>query len=133
MAVVAVYKLNSELRSIFLENKNGMGSAASYLFAKTLLVFPILFCFAFAALGIPGFLIQNFPASTFSRQILLWTVQIAAWECSAEAFAAIFDDAVLGMLIHTGWWFAALLFSGYLVSVDDVSFVFVMLPMTPAL
>jgi hypothetical protein len=36
-------------------------------------------------------------------------------------------------LIHTGWWFAALLFSGYLVSVDDVSFVFVMLPMTPAL
>lgn len=123
MAVVAVYKLNSELRSIFLENKNGMGSAASYLFAKTLLVFPILFCFALAALGIPGFLIQNFPASTFSRQILLWTVQIAAWECSAEAFAAIFDDAVLGMLIHTGWWFAALLFSGYLVSVDDVSFV----------
>ena len=65
MAVVAVYKLNSELRSIFLENKNGMGSAASYLFAKTLLVFPILFCFALAALGIPGFLIQNFPRINF--------------------------------------------------------------------
>ena len=122
MAVVAVYKLNSELQSIFLENKNGMGSASSYLLAKTVLVIPVLVCFAFAALGIPGFLIQNFPVSTFSRHILLWTVQIAMWECSAEAFAAIFDDAVLGMLIHTGWWFAALLFSGYLVAVDDVSF-----------
>jgi hypothetical protein len=122
MAVVAVYKLNSELQSIFLENKNGMGSASSYLLAKTVLVLPILVCFAFAALGIPGFLIQNFPVSSFSRHILLWTVQIATWECSAEAFAAIFDDSVLGMLIHTGWWFAALLFSGYLVSVEDVSF-----------
>ena len=122
MAVVAVYKLNTELKSIFLENRNGMGSASSYLLAKTVLVIPILVCFAFAALGIPGFLIQNFPVSTFSRHILLWTVQIAAWECSAEAFAGIFDDAVLGMLIHTGWWFAALLFSGYLVWVEDVSF-----------
>lgn len=122
MAVVAVYKLNSELKSIFLENKNGMGSATSYLLAKTVLVLPILVCFALAALGIPGFVIQNFPISTFASHILLWTVQIAAWECSAEAFAAIFDDAVLGMLIHTAWWFAALLFSGYLVSSDDVSF-----------
>jgi hypothetical protein len=45
------------------------------------------------------------------------------WESSAEAFAALFDDAVLGMLVHTAWWFAALLFSGFLVTVEDVSVV----------
>jgi hypothetical protein len=123
MAVVAVYKLNLELKSIFLEKKNGMGSAASYVIAKTLLVTPILFLFSLAALGIPGFIIQNFPLSTFGRHILLWTVQIAMWESSAEAFAASFDDAVLGMLVHTAWWFAALLFSGFLVTVEDVSVV----------
>ena len=121
MSVVAVSKLNHELKSIFLENKNGMGSAASYLVAKTLLVTPIFVCFAFAALGIPGFLIQAFPISTLAHFILLWTVQILIWECSAEAFAGIFDDEIAGMLIQTGIWFGALLFSGFLVPVSDVS------------
>jgi len=122
MAVVAVYKLNHELKTIFLENKNGMGSAASYLIAKMILVTPILFMFSIAALGIPGFVVQAYPASTFGPFVLLWTVQIFMWESSAEAFAALFDDPVLGMLVHTGWWFAALLFSGFLVIVEDVSF-----------
>ena len=122
MAVVAVYKLNHELKTIFLENKNGMGSAVSYLIANTILVTPILFLFSFAALGIPGFVIQAYPASTFGPFLLLWTVQIVMWESSAEAFAAYFDDPVLGMLVHTGWWLAALLFSGILVIVEDVSF-----------
>jgi len=120
MAVVAVYKLNHELKTIFLENKNGMGSAVSYLIANTILVTPILFLFSFAALGIPGFVIQAYPASTFGPFLLLWTVQIVMWESSAEAFAAYFDDPVLGMLVHTGWWLAALLFSGILVIVEDM-------------
>jgi len=119
-AVVAVYKLNSELKSIFIENKNGMGSAASYIIAKTMLVTPILFLFAVAALGVPGYLIQAFPAASFGRMILLWTVQIASWESSSEALAALFDDAVVGMMVHTGWWFLALLFSGYLVPLADM-------------
>ena len=122
MSVVAVGKLNHELKSIFLENKNGMGSAVSYVVAKTLLVTPIFVCFAFAALGIPGFVIQAFPISAFAHFILLWTVQILIWECSAEAFAGIFDDEIAGMLVQTGIWFAALLFSGFLVTVGDVSF-----------
>jgi hypothetical protein len=122
MSVVAVGKLNHELKSIFLENKNGMGSAVSYVVAKTLLVTPIFVCFAIAALGIPGFVIQAFPISTFAHFILLWTVQMLVWECSAEAFAGIFDDEIAGMLVQTGIWFAALLFSGFLVTVGDVSF-----------
>jgi hypothetical protein len=122
MAVVAVQKLNSELKSIFMESKNGMGSATSYILAKQILVIPVIVCFSFAALGIPGFLIHQFPIIIFPELIFLWAVQITMWECSAEAFAALFDDAVFGMLVHTGWWFAALLFSGYLVAVEDVRF-----------
>ena len=123
MAVVAVYKLNQELRSILLENKNGLASISSYLIAKTILVIPILFLFAFAAIGIPGYVIQNYPPSTFGPLLLLWTVQIAVWESSAEAMAGLFDDAVIGMLLHTGLWLAALLFSGYLVPLGDVSLI----------
>jgi hypothetical protein len=123
MAVVAVYKLNLELKSIFVENKNGMSSAISYIIAKTILVIPILFLFSVAALGVPGYLIQRFPPSSFGKLILLFTAQIGMWECSGEAFAALFDEAVLGMLVHTTWWFAALLFSGYLVPLNDVSIV----------
>lgn len=121
MAVVAVYKLNLELKSIFVENKNGMSSAISYIIAKTILVIPILFLFSIAALGVPGYLIQSFPPSSFGKMILLFTALIAMWECSGEAFAALFDEAVLGMLVHTTLWFAALLFSGYLVPLKDVS------------
>jgi hypothetical protein len=133
MAVVAVYKLNLELKSIFLEQKNGMGHIASYIIAKTILVTPILFLFSLAALGIPGFLLQNFPPSSFGRHILLFTAQIAMWESSAEAFAALFDDAVTGILAHTTWWFLSLLFSGYLVISDDVSFVVLWFCVTSAL
>ena len=121
MAVVAVYKLNLELKSVFVENKNGMGSAISYIIAKTILVTPILFLFSIASLGVPGFIIQRFPPSTFGKLILLFTAQIAMWESSGEAFAALFDEAVVGMLVHTTLWFAALLFSGYLVPLSDVS------------
>lgn len=120
-AVVAVYKLNQELKSICIENKNGMGSPMSYILAKTILVTPILFVFAFAALGVPAYIIQDYPIASFGRMVLLWTVQIAGWEASAEAFAAFFDHVVLGMMVHTGWWFLALLFSGYLVPLSDVS------------
>jgi len=120
MAVVAVYKLNLELKSIFVENKNGMSSAISYIIAKTILVLPILFLFSIAALGVPGYVIQNFPPSTFGKMILLFSALIAMWESSGEAFAALFDEAVLGMLVHTTLWFAALLFSGYLVPLSDM-------------
>lgn len=120
MAVVAVYKLNLELKSIFVENKNGMGSTISYIIAKTILVIPILFFFSIAALGIPGYVIQKFPPESFGKMILLFMVLISMWESSGEAFAALFDEAVLGMLVHTTWWFAALLFSGYLVPLNDM-------------
>ena len=123
MAVVAVYKLNSEIRSIWLENKNGIGSPVSYIIAKTLMVCPVLVMFTISAIGIPGYLIQAFPPSTFVRLSLLWIAQISMWECSAEAIAALFNDAILGMLIQAALWFGALLFSGYLVPVEDVSYV----------
>jgi hypothetical protein len=50
---------------------NGMGSAATYyVIAKTLLVTPIRFLFSLAALGIPVFIVHNFPPSnTFGHPI----------------------------------------------------------------
>jgi energy-coupling factor transporter ATP-binding protein EcfA2 len=120
MGVVAVYALNDEFKSILRETKNGMVSAVSYIMAKTVLVIPIMFVFAIFALGIPGYIIQDFPTSTFGTGILLWAALIYSFECIAECLAVLFDNPVIGMLHFINLWFSCFLFAGFLVPVDSL-------------
>lgn len=120
MGVVAVYALNDEFKSILRETKNGMVSPISYILAKTILVLPIMFIFAVFALGIPGFLVQGFEASTFGRAIGLWACLIYVFECASEFFAVLFDDPILGMMQFMNLWFGAFLFGGFLIPLRDM-------------
>jgi hypothetical protein len=97
-----------------------MVSAVSYILAKTVLVVPIMFVFAIFALGIPGYVVQDFPASSFGIGIILWAVLIYSFECAAECFAVLFDDPIIGMLQFMNLWFACFLFAGFLIPLDDL-------------
>jgi hypothetical protein len=66
MAVVAVYALNDEFKSMLGETRNGMVTGGSYLLTKSIIVFPILFVFALASLGAPMFLVQDAPRESFA-------------------------------------------------------------------
>lgn len=120
MGVVAVYALNDEFKSIQSESKNGMVTAVSYIMAKTILVIPIMFVFAFFALGVPGFAVQNFEPSSFGVTILIWAAGIYAFECAAECFAVLFDNPILGMLQFMNLWFGSFLFAGFLIPLRDL-------------
>ena len=128
MGVVAVYALNDEFKSIKSEVKNGMVSSVSYILAKTILVIPIMFIFSIFALGVPGFVIQNFVPSSFGITILIWAAAIYVFECAAECFAVVFDDPILGMLQFMNIWFGAFLFGGFLIPLRDLFWPFKVSP-----
>lgn len=120
MGVVAVYALNDEFKSILRESKNGMVTASSYILAKTVLVIPIMFIFAAFAIGVPGFVIQDFLPDTFVTCLILYSAVIYVFECAAEAFAVMFEDPILGMLQFTMLWFGTFLFAGFLIPLRDM-------------
>jgi ABC-type multidrug transport system ATPase subunit len=120
MGVVAVYALNDEFKSIQSETKNGMVSALSYIFAKTILVIPIMIIFSIFALGIPAFAVLAFDPSSFGRAILIWAATLYVFECVAEFLAVLFTDPILGMLQFMNYWFASFLFAGFLIAEKDM-------------
>jgi hypothetical protein len=120
MGVVAVYALNDEFKTILRESKNGMVGPLSYVFAKSLLVIPIMFVFAIFALAIPAFAIMDFPIETFGVAIILWACLIFVFECVAECLSVWFDDPILGMLQFMNFWFGSFLFAGFLIPLRDM-------------
>lgn len=124
MGVVAVYALNAEFATILREAKNGMVSPLTYVFAKTILVLPIMFIFAIFALGVPSFAIMDFPSESFGQAVLLWSVIMYVFECLAEALSVWFEDPIVGMLQYMNFWFGAFLFGGFLLAEDDIPWPF---------
>lgn len=124
MGVVAVYALNDEFKAIQREHQNGMSRASTYLLAKSLLVLPILFAFAIAAMVIPAYVIQANPWSTFGLMIILYATIAFVFESVAETLSVLFVDPILGMLCFMMFWFACFLFGGFLIPLDDMTWPF---------
>ena len=95
MGVVAVYALNDEFKSIQRESQNGMISAGSYVFVKSLLTLPILFLFALFALLIPNYVIQDVPWSAFGLTIILYAAMLFVYESVAEALSVLFENPIV--------------------------------------
>lgn len=120
LGVIAVYALNDEFKNILRETKNGMVNSTSYTLAKTVLVIPIMYIFSLFALGIPAYAMQDYPASTFGLLTALWSVHYYIYENFAELQAVANEDPIMGMLNFMNFWFAAFLFGGFLLPVDDI-------------
>ena len=95
MGVVAVYALNDEFKSIQRESQNGMISAGSYVFVKSLLTLPILFLFTLFALLIPNYIIQDVPWSTFGLTVCLYAANLFVYESVAEALSVLFENPIV--------------------------------------
>lgn len=120
LGVVAVYALNDEFKSILRESKNGITGPMTYALAKSVLVLPIIFIFAIFALGVPSIAIMDFPGSSFGKAILLWSTVIYVFECVAECLSVWVEDPILGVLGFTSYWFGFFLFSGVLISENNL-------------
>jgi len=122
VGTVAVSYLNEELLFIQHEIKNGMLRPASYIIAKFILTVPFIIVFAICALGIPGWLMQNYPTTSPSwlAAVLLWSMLSFLFESLAECLAIWIDNAVVGMLLYLTFWVASFLFSGLFLPLVDL-------------
>lgn len=112
---VAVYALNDEFKTIVRESKNGMVGALSYVFAKSLLVLPMMIVFALFGLLLPAVAIIDFKIDTFPLAMILYAALMYSFECVAECLSVWFDDPILGMLQYMNFWFGSFLFAGFLI------------------
>ncbi|KAL7574130.1 hypothetical protein ACA910_014815 [Epithemia clementina (nom. ined.)] len=120
MGVVAVYALNDEFKSLLNETKNGMLSGSSYVFAKSILVLPVMFIFGFFALGIPFYVVMGAPGASFGMCLILFACNMYVFESIAECLSVCFDDPILGMLQFMNFWFGSFLFGGFLIPLRDL-------------
>ena len=103
MGVVAVYALNDEFKSIQRESQNGMFSAGSYVFVKSLLTLPILFLFALCALLIPSYVIQDVPWSACGLNIILFAANFFVYESVAETLSVLFENPIVSNSPERTW------------------------------
>lgn len=93
-----MYGLNREFKSILHEVKNGAISSSVYIWAKTIIVFPIFFLFAIFSLGVPLYVIQQASISSIGIVLVIFACMMFAFESLAECLSVWFANPVAGML-----------------------------------
>eukprot|EP00526_Cylindrotheca_closterium_P007562 CAMPEP_0113613900 /NCGR_PEP_ID=MMETSP0017_2-20120614/6882_1 /TAXON_ID=2856 /ORGANISM="Cylindrotheca closterium" /LENGTH=680 /DNA_ID=CAMNT_0000523037 /DNA_START=27 /DNA_END=2069 /DNA_ORIENTATION=- /assembly_acc=CAM_ASM_000147 len=121
-AVVAVFVLNSEFKSVMREVKNGMIHPVTYIMAKTVLVLPVMLLFGVAALSLGVYAILEIKAN-YIVYVVLYAISVFVFECLAEVLSVAFFNPLLGMLCFLSIWFTAFLFAGTFLPPDDLSVV----------
>lgn len=120
VAVVAVYALNTEFKSVVREAKNGMIRGTSYVLAKNLLTIPFIMLLSVCCIGIPAFVIMDVPAEAAKLYFFLFAALMFVFESAAEFFSILFEDPIMGMLQCINFWFASFLFGGFVIPLDDL-------------
>lgn len=120
LAVVAVYALNAEFKSVLREAKNGMIRGTSYVIAKNILTIPFILLLSICCLGIPAFVIIDVPGEAAQLYFFLFAALMFVFESAAEFFSVMFEDPIMGMLQCINFWFAAFLFGGFVIPLEDL-------------
>ncbi|CAJ1945545.1 unnamed protein product [Cylindrotheca closterium] len=121
-AVVAVFVLNSEFKSIMREVRNGMINPVTYIMAKTILVLPVMLLFGAAALSTGVYAILGLKAN-YGVYMVMYAISVFVFECIAEVLSVAFINPLMGMLCFLSIWFTSFLFGGTFLPPDDLSVV----------
>merc|ERR1719491_981019 len=97
-----------------------MTRGATYVIAKNLLTLPFIMLLSICCLGIPAFVIMDVPGEAAQLYFFLFAALMFVFESAAELFAVVFDDPIVGMLQCINFWFAAFLFGGFVIPLEDL-------------
>jgi len=122
LAVVAVYVLNGEFKSVHREVKNGLLHPLIYIAAKSVLVLPVMIVFGIAGITVSGYAILNAKGG-YGIYLAMYAISMFVWECFAEMFSVMDIDPLLGMLKFLAVWFSAFLFAGIFLPSKDIPIV----------
>jgi ABC-type multidrug transport system ATPase subunit len=120
MGVVAVYAYNTEFNAIKREVKNGMLSPIPYLLANSVLLIPVMFLLAIAAISVGGYGIIDFNGERYGEVMLIYACMMYAFESLAQMLSVAFDNPLMGMLNFMQLWFSSFLFSGLFITIKDI-------------
>ena len=104
LAVVAIYALNQEFKSVLREAKNGMIRGTTYVLAKNLLTLPLIALLTVCCLGIPSFVIMDVEPEAAKLFFFLFAAVMFVFESAAEFFSVLFEDPIMGMLQGVNFW-----------------------------
>ena len=121
-AVIAVFALNAEFKSVMREVKNGMIHPLTYIIAKTILVLPVMLLFGVAALSTGVYAILGLKAN-YGVYLVMYAISMFAFECIAEVLSVAFINPLMGMLCFLSIWFTSFLFGGTFLPPNDLSVV----------
>ena len=122
--VIATYSYSEEFPSLRREVKNGMIAPASYLIANALIQIPAFVIMSLFAVSVSGFGVGLFNGANYIEIILVWAVNMWAFEAAAQFCSLTSKLALMGMLNYMQFWFTAMLFCGNLINLNDVPWPF---------
>lgn len=117
VSVLVAYATNMEMGYVRTEVTNGLLRAGPYLLSKALLEIPLMILLAFAALGVPGFLVLDF--GNFGSSMVVWALHQYACETTAACCACL-GHPLLAMAAYMTIWYCDLLYCGVWVPRDDM-------------
>jgi hypothetical protein len=120
MGVIAVYAYNNEFNAIKREVKNGMLSPIPYLIANSVLLIPVMFILAVAAISVSAYGIIDFNGERYGEVMLIYACMMYAFESLAQMLSVAFDNPLMGMMNFMQLWFSAFLFSGLFITIKDI-------------
>jgi hypothetical protein len=120
MGVIAVYAYNNEFNAIKREVKNGMLSPIPYLIANSVLLIPVMFMLAVAAISVSAYGIIDFNGERYGEMMLIYACLMYSYESLAQMLSVVFDNPLMGMMNYMQLWFASFLFSGLFITIKDI-------------
>jgi ABC-type multidrug transport system ATPase subunit len=120
MGVIAVYAYNQEFLSIQREARIGMVMPSAYLIATTMLQIPVMLLFAIFGVTVGGYGVLAMELSHYGDILLVYALCMASFEAFAMVFSVASVNPLIGMLNFVQIWFAAFLFCGLMIPIDNV-------------
>mmetsp|Transcript_42639 Transcript_42639/g.70919 ORF Transcript_42639/g.70919 Transcript_42639/m.70919 type:complete len:659 (-) Transcript_42639:137-2113(-) len=118
LGAVTVFSLNTELRVILAEGREGI-SVAAYIVASSVLQLPFVCFLSMCAVFIPGYFVCDLNVSAVGEMFLLHATFLWCFEAIAQSFSFV-TNVLLGLLGYLTVWFVAFLMNGLLINETDV-------------
>ena len=119
LGIVTVIGTNRDTKSVVSEIRAGMYRAFSYVLSTSLVQIPFLILLGFA-ISVCSFAIGGWPWDNFITFVLMYSINLWAFDSLAQLLAVVFKSPVLAMLAYLGVWSTSIIFCGLVFRGGDV-------------
>jgi len=119
LGIVTVIGTNRDTTSVVYEIRAGMYRAFSYVLSTSLVQIPFLILLGIG-INVCCFAIGGWPWDNFVTFVLMYSINLWAFDSLAQLLAVVFKSPVLAMLAYLGVWSTSIIFCGLVFRGNDV-------------